>query len=524
VTPSARTHRILVRKPLSQVQSEVESHGMNRTLGPLNLVSLGVGCVIGAGIFVLTGNAAAQFAGPAVVLSFVIAGVACAFTGLCYAELASALPASGSAYTYSYATLGEAFAWLTGWLMALELGIAAALVAVGFSGYSVSLLRDFGISIPTFLTRPYIDSAQTAAGLPFTTGNGFNLIAALGVIGVTALLIRGVSQSAAVNTALVFLKVGVLLAFVAIGVWFIEPLNWTPFVPPNEGGFTYGWQGVARAAPVIFFAYIGFETVATAAAEARNPRRDVPIGIIGSLVLCTILYIAVAAVLTGVVPFRSLNVPDPMSIAVDAIGLPWFGLVVKVGAVLGLSSVMLTSMYGQTRVAYAMSRDGLLPELFSRVHARLRTPHLGTLVTGGLIALTAGFLPITILTDLVSLGTSLCFGIVCLTVIWLRSAHPQLERKFRVPFGGIRIGKVWLGVVPVLGMACCVFMVVPLFADIIGKALRGDRIPALMLVGYLSIGTAIYFFYGIRHSKLGMAHGKRAAGISVPVMEQTAPD
>lgn len=496
-----RPHRLLIRKSVEQIQREADAQPFKRVLGPLDLVLIGIGCIIGAGIFVLTGNAAASFAGPAVLLSFVFAGLACAFTGLCYAELASTLPVTGSAYTYSYATLGEVFAWITGWLMVLELGIAVALVAVGFSGYVTSFLRDFGIVVPSELATPYISAVMTDNGLTFTSGQGFNLVAALGVLVVTVLLVIGVSESAAVNRVIVLVKVLVLIAFAIIGLGYADPGNWTPFVPPHEGRFVFGWPGVLRAASVIFFAYVGFETVSTAAAEARDPQRDLPIGILGSLVVCTIIYIAVAAVLTGIVPFRQLGVPDPMAVAVDMMSLPWFGLVVKVGAIAGLFSVMLVTTYGQTRVFYAMSRDGLLPPLFSRVHERRRTPHVGTMMLGAAIALVAGLLPITILSDMVTLGTAMAFGIVCLSVMWLRNARPDLRRPFRVPLGGVRIRGVWIGVTPALGIAFCILMVVPLLLDIIVKAFSGDAIPAMLLGGYMVIGAAIYMLYGIRHSK-----------------------
>ncbi len=497
--------RLFIRKSVEQVRSEAGTQPFRRVLGPVDLVLLGIGCIIGAGIFVLTGNAAASFAGPAVLISFLIAGVACALTGLCYAELASALPVTGSAYTYSYTTLGEVFAWTTGWLMVLELGVAVSLVAVGFSGYTVSLLRDFGVVVPPELATAYINSVSTPDGLRFVTGQGFNLIAVIGVLIVSALLVIGIETSAAVTRVVVLAKILVLVAFALIGSQYIDGVNWTPFIPEHEGGFSYGWPGIFRAASVIFFAYVGFETVCTAAAEAKNPQRDIPIGIIGSLVICTILYVAVAAVLTGVVPYRHLGVADPMAVAVDVMQLPWFGLVVKVGAIAGLFSVMLSATYGQTRVFYAMSRDGLLPAVFSRVHATRRTPHIGTLVLGAAIALAAGLLPISILSDLVALGTALAFGIVCMSVIWLRNARPDLERRFRVPGGGVRVNGVWIGFLPALGIVFCILMVVPLLLDIFEKAARGDAIPAMLLGGYCALGALIYWRYGLRHSKLAAA-------------------
>ncbi|MBL8267004.1 amino acid permease [Steroidobacter sp.] len=496
------TSRLFLKKSVERVRAEAGAQPFKRVLGPVDLVMLGIGCIIGAGIFVLTGNAAASFAGPAVLISFVIAGVACALTGLCYAELASALPVTGSAYTYSYTTLGEVFAWITGWLMVLELGVAVALVAVGFSGYTVSLLRDFGINIPPELANAYINSVNTGEGVRFVTGQGFNLVAVIGVFIVSILLIIGIETSVKVTRFVVMAKILVLIAFAIIGSQYIDTVNWTPFIPENEGGFSYGWPGVFRAASVIFFAYVGFETVCTAAAEARNPQRDLPIGIIGSLVVCTVIYVCVAAVLTGVVPFRQLGVADPMAVAVNVMELPWFGLVVKLGAIAGLFSVMLATTYGQTRVFYAMSRDGLLPALFARVHAKRRTPHIGTLVLGVAIALAAALLPITILSDLVTLGTALAFGIVCISVIWLRNERPDLERGFRVPDVGFTVKGKWIGLVPALGILFCILMVAPLLLDIVEKAMRGDAIPAILLGGYCALGAAIYWLYGLRHSKL----------------------
>lgn len=501
VASSVRRNAFL-RKPLGQVQLESETHEFSRSLGPVNLVLLGIGCIIGSGIFVLTGNAAANFAGPAVLLSFIVAGLACGFAGLCYAELASTMPVAGSAYTYAYATLGEVCAWTAGWLMVLEYGIATSLVAVGFSGYFTSLLHDFGILIPSQFATPYINSIATPHGLMFTAGHGANLVAAAGVLCITALLLFGVALSAAVNSVMVAMKVTVLLVFVAVGAWWVDPQNWTPFVPPNEGGFAYGWSGMIRAASVIFFAYVGFETVSTAGLESRQPRRDLPIGILGALVVCTVIYLAVAAVLTGLVPFRQLGVPDPLALAANTIGLPWFALIIKLGATLGLLSVMITTLYGQTRVFYAMSRDGLLPGAFSQLSRRWRTPYLGTAIVGVVVALAAALLPISILSDIVSLGVAFSFIIVCLSVMWLRSTQPAMHRPFRVPLGGMWVGRAWIGTIPGLGILFCILMVLPLIMDIAGKALRGNSIPALLLGGYCTLGAAFYLGYGRRHSRL----------------------
>ena len=498
-----RGNRLFIKKSVDQIQREANTHALKRTLGPVNLVFLGIGCIIGAGIYVMTGNAAANFAGPGVMLSFVIAGVACALAGLCYAELSSTMPVAGSAYTYSYTTLGEVFAWVMGWLLVLEYGVAAATVAAGWTGYATSLLKDVGIIIPPHLSTSFIQSvAQPDGSLQFVTSHSFNLVGAAGILLVTGLLVIGVSESATVNNVIVLVKVGILLLFLGFGVFYINTANWHPFIPPNQGGFTYGLPGVFRAASVIFVAYVGFEAVSTAAAEAKNPQRDIPVGILGSLVVCTLIYMAVAAVLTGVVPFKQLGVPEPIAVAVDAMHLPWFAKLIKIGAIAGLSSVMLILTYGQTRVFFAMARDGLLPSVFARLHKKFRTPWIGTLLLGSAIAVAAGLLPITILGDLVSLGTATAFAIVCISVMYLRSQRPDLERPFKVPGGGFWIGKAWIGVVPVLGILACGVLAYPLIADIIIKATHGDAIPAILLCSYLAIGAVIYLSYGLWNSRL----------------------
>jgi basic amino acid/polyamine antiporter, APA family len=488
--------RLFGRKSIEQVQHESQNHRLKRTLGAMNLILLGIGCIIGAGIYVMTGNAAANYAGPAVILSFIVAFLACIFAGLCYAELASTMPVAGSAYTYSYTALGEVFAWVMGWLLVLEYGVAASTVAAGWSANVVSLLANFGLLIPPELTTSFVQATHTPTGaLTFVTGGGANFLGGLGILLVTGLLVLGVSESANVNNVIVFVKVGVLLLFIGFGVGFINIHNWVPFIPPNEGGFKYGVPGIFRAASVIFFAYVGFEAVSTAAAEAKNPKRDVPIGILGSLIVCTLIYMAVAAVLTGVVPFRQLGVAAPIALAVDQMGMTWFALLIKVGAVAGLTSVMLILTYGQTRVFYAMARDGLLPRYFSQLHEKFRTPWIGTIILGMVIALAASLLPIEILGDLVSLGTATAFGIVCISVMWLRKARPDLERPFRAPWGAV---------VPILGIFFALVMAVPLITDIFAKAMHGDPIPAYILGGYLLLGALIYGGYGYSHSRLGL--------------------
>ncbi len=487
-----------MKKSIDQVQKEAAGQHLKRSLGAVNLVLFGIGCIIGAGIYVMTGAAAAHYAGPAVLISFIIAGMACAFAGLCYAELASTMPVAGSAYTYSYTILGEVFAWVMGWLLVLEYGVAAATVAAGWSGSVTSLLANFGLTIPEMLTTSHIIATQTDHGLVFSIGTGMNILGALGILAVTSLLVLGVSESANVNNVIVVIKVGVLLAFIGMGIFHVNPANWHPFIPKNEGGFTYGWSGIFRATSYIFFAYVGFEAVSTAAGEAKNPARDIPIGILGSLVVCTILYILVSAILTGIVPFRQLGVAAPIALAVDRIGVPWFAVLIKVGAVAGLSSVMLILTYGQTRVFYAMARDGLLPKVFAQLHAKFRTPWIGTIILGMLIAVAAAFLPIEVLGDMVSLGTAVAFAIVCISVLWLRKTRPDLHRPFTAPFG-------W--VTPVLGVFLSIVMVAPLIIDIVTKAMSGDPIPAFLLSGYLAVGAFIYIAYGLGHSRLAQGLG-----------------
>jgi APA family basic amino acid/polyamine antiporter len=497
--------QLTAKKSLDHIRRDFDGGELRRTLSAGNLVSLGVGAIIGAGIFVMTGQAAAEFAGPAVMLSFIVAGLACAFAALCYAELASTMPVSGSAYTYAYATLGEVFAWTMGWLLLLEYGVAASTVAVGWSGYVTSLLRDFGIDVPQQLSRSTIQLVN--GELRFLPQ--LDLVGALGVLIVTGLLVIGIRESARVNNVIVAIKVTVLLAFVAVGVTYIDPANWSPFVPENQGGFQYGWQGVLRAASIIFFAYVGFEAVSTAAGESMRPHRDVPIGILGSLFICTLLYMIVSAVLTGVAPYALLGVPDPIAVAVDRMGLPWFSFVVKVGAITGLSSVMLVLTYAQTRVFYQMSRDGLLPTVFAHVHPRYRTPARGTILLGSVISVGAAVLPLRVLGDLVSLGTALAFAIVCVSVIYLRRHNPTLERPFRVPAYPL---------VPILGIVfCVVFMMGPILLDILSKAIGHDLLGSLfgspgevprdsialgILATYLLLGLLIYPLYGYRHSKV----------------------
>lgn len=514
-------NRLFLKKPIAQIQKEAATSQLKRSLGPINLVSLGIGCIIGAGIFVLTGQVASAHAGPAIIFSFVLAGIACALAGLCYAELASTMPVSGSAYTYAYGTLGEVFAWVMGWLLVLEYGVAASTVAVGWSGYVVSILGDFGVTFPSILVganeapqfaTPFIQAVAQETGPPLFQPTGtFNLVAAIGIGMVTLLLVMGVSESANVNNAIVVIKVLVLFTFIAVGLAYINPANWQPFIPATPEGGTwdqFGVGGVFRGAAIIFFAYVGFEAVSTAAAEAKNPSRDVPIGILGALIICTIIYMMVAAVMTGVVPYLELASPAPIAVAIDRMSLEWanvplalapggelnlISFLIKIGAVTGLSSVMLVLCFGQTRVFYTMARDGLLPRAFAVVHQRLRTPWIGTIVLGIAIAIAAAFLPIGILGDLVSLGTALAFSIVCFSVIMLRIRHPELHRPFRVP-GGV--------VTAVLGILACLGLAGLNFTPMIQHAMNDNPLPLMILGAYAAVGAVIYGIYGFWNSKL----------------------
>jgi len=472
--------RFMVKKQVATIQQESQSGELKRSLSAANLISLGIGCIIGTGIFVMTGQAAALYAGPAIIISFLLTGMCCAFCAMCYAELASMLPVSGSAYSYAYASLGELVAWIMGWLMLLEYGIAGSTVAVGWSGYLVSFLKDFGIVIPPEWTAATGSTITLASGA--TIKAIFNLPAFLGLMGVTTLLVLGVKESATVNNVIVFIKLTVIVLFIAFGLFYISPANWHPFIPENTGEYGhFGWSGIMRGAGYIFFAYVGFEAVSTAAQEAKNPQRDVPIGILGSLIICTILYILVSLVLTGIVKYDTLNVPDPIAVAVDAIHLPWLAFVVKIGAICGLSSVMLVLMYGQTRIFYTMARDGLLPAVFSKIHPKFQTPWVNTILVGIISGIVAGMTPIDDLGDLVNLGTLMAFTIICFTVLYLRIKEPNLPRPFKVPYPKIT---------PVLGMLCCAALISTLWGTFVA------------LIPYFALGFLIYFGYGQRHSKL----------------------
>lgn len=477
--------KYFVKKSVASIQAEAEEAAhLKRALGPLNLILLGIGCIIGAGIFVLTGKAAATSAGPAIALSFVLAAIACALAGLCYAELASLMPISGSAYTYTYATLGEVVAWVVGWLLILEYGLGGSTVAVGWSGYVVSLLRDFGIHIPPELSNPYFGGEVTLPNgdkiTPF-----FNLPAFLVIMFVTVLLVIGIKESATVNNVVVAIKLAVIAVFLAVGSSYVDTSNWHPFIPENTGEFgKFGYSGVLTAAGSIFFAYIGFDAVSAAAQEAKNPERDLPLGIIGSLIICTVLYIAVSLVMTGVVHYSELNVPEPIAVAVDAMGVKSMVLFVKAGVIAGLSTVILVLLYAQTRIFYAMSRDGLLPPVFSAVHPKFKTPHLSTLIVGFLVGLAAALFPIGVIGDLVSVGTLIAFTIVCAGVAYLRRTQPDLPRPFKCPL------VPW---VPLGGMAACLFLISGMMHTIWNIKI------------WLVLGAVIYIFYSRKHSKIRKA-------------------
>jgi APA family basic amino acid/polyamine antiporter len=476
--------RYLQRKSVHQlIQDAGESH-MRRALGPWNLIALGIGAVIGAGIFVITGTAAAQYAGPGIMLSFVLGAIACAFVGLCYTEFSTLIPVSGSAYTYAYATLGEFAAWIIGWDLVLEYAMVGATVSVGWSGYLVSLLRDLGLHIPAQLTASPGTLVALADGAQATAW--FNLPAFLVVAALTVLLIIGVEESARFNVMIVAVKVTVVLVFIAAGAGYIVTSNWHPFIPQNTGQFgQFGLSGVLRGAAVVFFAYIGFDAVSTAAQEAKNPQRDMPIAILGSLFICTILYIAVAAVLTGLVPYSKLNVPDPMAVGIDVIGVPWLAILVKIGALTGLTSVVLVFLYGQSRIFLTMAKDGLLPPVFHTLHPRFRTPYLGQLLLGLVVGVVGGLVPIGILGELVSIGTLFAFIVVCAAVLYLRRANPELKRPFRCPF---------VPVVPICGIVCCLSLMIGLPPDTWAR-----------LFIWWAIGLVVYFAYGRAHSTLTAA-------------------
>ena len=476
---------------LMKEADETGEHSLRRALGPVNLLTLGVGAIIGAGIFVITGQAAAQFAGPAILISFVLAGIACALAGLCYAEFASMIPIAGSAYTYSYATLGEIIAWIIGWDLILEYAFGAATVAVGWSGNLRAFLQDLGLGLPTMPQATF-----TLFGTPVKLT--FDYIGFLVILMITAILVVGIKESANFTSAIVFLKVGVVCVFVALATLFLvkhnwQPNHWHPFLPANTGERgQFGWSGVLRGAGVVFFAYIGFDAVSTAAQEAKNPKRDMPIGILGSLVVCTVLYILVSGLLTHIVPYTQLNVPDPVVVGIRVMHQPWATLLIEIGTLAGLATVMLVMLLGQSRVFYSMSRDGLLWPWASKIHPRFRTPYISSIVVGFFVAVLAMLIPLSVLDEMVSVGTLLAFVLVSAGVMVMRRTHPHLQRPFRTP---------WVPVVPILAIAFSTLLIVGL-----------SYMTQLRLVVWLVIGLIIYFSYGRKNSKVQRGLGEDAIG------------
>ena len=484
------------KKPLSVLLEELRGEQrLRRILGPVQLSSLGVGAIIGTGIFVLVGVAAHDRTGPALMLSFVAAGITCVFAALCYAEFASMVPVAGSAYTYAYATLGELFAWIIGWDLILEYAVASSTVAHGWSHYFQDFLLFFGIRLPVAFRNAPFDFDPTSGQLA-TTGSWFDLPAIVIAALVTIILVKGIRESATFNAAIVVLKVAVVLFVIVVGAQYINPANWTPFAPFGLTGVSFFGNtlfgqtgpagepvGMLAGAAIVFFAYIGFDSISTHAEEARNPSRDVPIGILVSLILCTLLYIAVAGVLTGMVPYHQINIDAPVSDAFRQVGLPWAQLLISVGAVAGITSVLLVMMLSQPRIFLAMARDGLLPrDFFGAVHERYRTPWKSTILTGVCVALMAAFLPLRILAELVNIGTLLAFAIVCAAVLIMRKTHPDAHRPFRAPLGSV---------VPILGILSCLLLMFSLPTE-----------NWYRLAGWLVLGLVIYFAYSRKHSTL----------------------
>jgi len=494
--------QLFVRKPVSLIKKEMKGYGrLSRILGAKELIALGVGCIIGTGIFVLTGIAAHDKTGPAIVLSYSLAGTACIFAALCYAEFASMVPVAGSAYTYAYVTMGELCAWIIGWDLILEYTVASATVAHGWSHYFQDFISVFGLKIPAVFSNSPFD--QLASGKLVATGSWVDLPAILISLVLTVLLVKGIKESTQFNNWMVLIKVGVVLFVIAVGAFFVNPANWTPFAPFGFGGLTVfgrdlvtGLQsiahpvGVLAGAGMVFFAYIGFDSVSTHSEEAKNPSRDVPIGIVVSLVFCTILYIAVSLVLTGMVPYNQIDINAPVSNAFAQVGLPWAQFIIALGAIAGITSVLLVLMLSQARVLLAMARDGLLPKnFFAAVHKKFHTPWKGTVVTGLVVATLSGLLPLRILAELVNIGTLLAFVLVCLAVLIMRYKEPNLKRPFKVPF---------FPLIPILGIGMCVMLML---------SLPGHN--WLRLAVWLAIGMAIYFAYGRRHSVMAPAKKRR---------------
>ncbi|MDR0941317.1 MAG: amino acid permease [Bacteroidales bacterium] len=459
-----------------------DANGLRRSLSASNLVMLGIGAIVGTGIFVITGQAAAMYAGPALTISFIISAVGCVLAGLCYAEFAAMIPISGSVYSYSYATIGEGIAWFIGWDLILEYLFAVSSVAVGWSGYVVSLFSDVGLHLPDHLIHATLEHTQEGGW--FFSGSIINFPAVFIVAIVSALLMGGIKQSAWVNNIIVAIKVAVILLFVGFGLSYIDFANYIPYIPENTGTFgEYGWSGILRGTGVVFFAYLGFDALSTAAQEAKNPQRDMPKGILISLLICVILYVAVTTVLTGIVNYKDLNVPAPLAMAIDSVKeLNWLAPFVKLGIVAGITSVILVMMLGQTRIYYAISKDGMLPRIFSKVNKKTGAPQNATIFACIISGLVAGLFPLHVLAEMVSIGTLLAFTIVCVSVVVLRKKQPNLRRPFKVPF---------VPVIPLLGAAVCLLQMAFL-----------PLATWLRLIIWMAVGMVIYFAYGYRHSKL----------------------
>ncbi|HYZ85807.1 MAG TPA: amino acid permease [Bryobacteraceae bacterium] len=473
---------LFATKPLSRILAESEGeHTLKRTLGPTQLVALGIGAIIGAGLFSLTGIAAANHAGPAVVISFVLAAIGCAFAGLCYSEFSTMIPIAGSAYTYSYATMGELLAWIIGWDLVLEYAVGASTVAVSWSGYVASLAKDLGIHLPPRLIASPFQQITLDDGT-VTTGI-INLPAIIVVVAISYLLMRGIQESATANSVIVIVKVAVVVLFIIIGWSYINPTNYVPFIPPPTGKHgEFGWSGVIRGAGVVFFAFIGFDAVSTAAQEARNPQKHMPIGIIGSLVVCTLLYVLFAHVLTGIVPYTEMNSAAPVALAVDRMPYKWLASAIKFAIIAGYTSVILVMLLGQSRVFYSMSRDGLLPKLFSDIHPTFRTPWRSNMLFMVFVGLFAAFAPIQIVGEMTSIGTLFAFVLVSAGILVMRRTHPDLPRPFKTPL---------VPIVPILGVLANMFLMAGLGWE-----------NWLRLFVWLAIGLAIYFGYSRHHSNL----------------------
>jgi APA family basic amino acid/polyamine antiporter len=473
--------QLFATKPLEQLRAEAEAHTLRRVLGPWNLISLGIGAIIGAGLFSLTGIAAAENAGPAIALSFVVAAVGCTFAGLCYSEFSAMIPIAGSAYTYAYATMGEYLAWIIGWDLVLEYAVGASTVSISWSAYVVSFLHDFGIDLPAKLVASPFQPLRLPDG---TMVHGIiNLPAVFIVVIVSLLLMTGIQESARANAVIVVIKLAVVILFICLGFFFINRANYTPYIPPNTGEFGhFGWSGIMRAAGVIFFAYIGFDAVSTAAQEARRPQKDMPIGIIGSLAICTVLYVLFSIVLTGVVNYTELGGAAPVATAIDRTPYDWLKPLVKLAVICGFTSVILVMLLGQSRVFFSMSRDSLLPRVFSDVHPKWKTPWRSNLLFMLFVSLFSAFAPISMVGHMTSIGTLLAFVIVCAGIMVMRRAQPDIPRPFKTPL---------VPLVPILGIVVCAAMMYSLGPD-----------NWLRLIVWLIIGQVIYFTYSRFHSKL----------------------